>query len=222
MSRVRSLLLPSAVLLLGVVMVSQAEAQSRGLRRGSFLGIIGAEQVQKELKLSEEEIEKVKKLAETMRKEMGEQYGKVRAIENQQKRHEKMTALSKEFDKKARSAIHEIISREQMGRVYQIRLQLRGDLYGLNSKWIAGQLKLSDEVKKKAAELDKATQEKIFETYSAIRDLKDEERRKKYGEIREKIGKIRAEANQKALGMLTDEQKKKYEGFKGKEFKIED
>jgi hypothetical protein len=40
-------------------------------------------------------------------------------------------------------------------------------------------------------------------------------------EITVRAGKIRAEANEKALGMLTDEQKKKYEGFKGKEFKIE-
>jgi len=105
---------------------------------------------------------------------------------------------------------------------YQIRLQLRGDLYGVNNKWIAGQLKLTDEVKKKAAELDKATQEKIFEAYSTLRDLQDEERRKKYGEIREKIGKIRAEANEKALGILNDEQKEQYAKFKGKEFKIGD
>ena len=220
MIRVRSLLLLSVLLLLGVVMVSQTEAQSRGLRRGSFLGIIGAEQVQKELKLSEEEVEKVKKLAEKMRAEMGEQFGKVREIEDQQKRREKMIALSEEFDEKARNAIREIVSDKQIMRVYQIRLQLRGDLFGLNHKWIAGQLKLTDEVKKKLAELDKATQEKVSEAYTAIRDLSQEERRKKFGEIREKIGKIRAESNEKALGLLTDEQKEQYAKFKGEEFKI--
>ena len=222
MIRVRSLLLLSVLALLGIGMVSQAEAQSRGLRRGSFLGIIGAEQVQKELKLSEEEVEKVKKLAETMRKEMGEQFGKLREIEDRQERRDKMISLSQEFDEKARSAIRKVISGEQMVRIYQIRLQLRGDLYGVNNKWVAGQLKLTDEVKRKAAELDKETQEKVFEAYSALRDLKDEERRKKYGEIREKTSKIRAEANEKALGMLNDEQKEQYEKFKGEEFKIED
>jgi len=220
MIRLRNLLLPSVVMLLGALLASQAEAQSRGLRRGSFLGIAGAEQVQKELKFSEEETEKIKKLSETLRKEMGEKYAELRKIEDSEERHDKMHEMRDAFEEKARKGIHEVITDKRMIRIYQIRLQLRGDLFGLNHKWIAGQLKLSDEVKKKLAELDKATHDKVSEAYSGIRELKEEERRKKWGEIREKIGKIRAEANKAAVAMLDDEQKKKYEGFKGEEFKI--
>jgi len=223
MIRFKSLLLTAALLAAATVLfANKAEAHPHGLRGGSFLGIAGSQQVQKELKLSEEEVKKVKELGDKLGKEMREQFGKLREIEDRQKRREKMTELRKGFDEKVRSGVRKIVSGEQMRRIYQIRLQIRGDLYGLNNKWIAGRLKLSDDVKKKAAELDKSTKDEMYKLYTGLRDLKEEERRKKYAEIREKGAKLRADADKKALEMLNDEQKEQLQKFKGDEFKIEE
>jgi hypothetical protein len=107
-----------------------------------------------------------------------------------------------------------------MIRLYQIRLQVRGDVYGLNHPWIANRLKLTDEQKKKAAEIEETTQEKVFGAYSGLRDLSQEERRKKWAEVREEVGKIRAEADEQAVGLLTAEQKVAYEKLKGDPFEM--
>jgi Spy/CpxP family protein refolding chaperone len=215
-------------LLLAFVSVSvstaQAEAPSgrRGFgdARGSLLGLLRLEQVQKELKLSEDQVTKVNEISEKLRAEMSEQYAGLRDIENMQERRAKMTELSNQLDEKARGQLREVLSREQMMRLFQIRLQVRGTLDALNNRWIAGRLELTDEQQKKAAELDKATQDKISEAYAPLRDLSQEERREKMGELRDKTTKLREDAEKKALELLTAEQKEAFEKMKGEKFEL--
>lgn len=209
----------------GVLMcTAQAEAPSgrRGFgdTRGSLLGLLRLEQVQKELKLSEDQVTKVNGISEKLREEMREQYVGLRDIENMQERRAKMTELSDQLDAKARGQLREVLSREQMMRLFQIRLQVRGNLDALNNRWIAGRLELTDEQKKKAADLDKATQDKITEAYSSLSNLSQEERREKMAELRENITKMRNEAEEKALGLLTAEQKEAFEKMKGEKFEL--
>ncbi len=226
MNRVRSYLV--LVLVFAVVTVSFAAvaAQAPGGRRGfggtrgSLLGLLRMEQVQKELKLTEEQIGKVSQISEKLRAEMREQYAGLRDIEDMQERRAKMTELSDQFDRKARGELREVLSREQTMRLFQIRLQARGTLDALNNRWIAGRLELTDEQKEKAAALDKATQDKVTEAYAPLRDLSQEERREKMTELREKITKLREEAEKKALGLLTAEQKESFEKMKGEKFEM--
>jgi len=217
----------SMALLLVAALVAAAYAQprgsgrrGRGMMRGSFLGLLSLEKVQKELKLSEDQIGKVKEISEKLRPEMREKFAGLREIEDRQERRAKMTELGKQFDEKAHGQIREVLSNEQMIRLYQVRLQVRGAVYGVNHPWIANRLKFTDEQKKKAAELEKATQEKISKAFSGLRDLPQEERRKKYAEVREKVGKIRSEADEQALGLLTAEQKAEFEKLKGEKFEL--
>jgi hypothetical protein len=178
------------------------------------------EQVQKELKLTEEQIGKVDQVSEKLRAEMREQYAGLRDIEDMQERRAKMTELSDQFDRKARGELREVLSREQIMRLYQIRLQIRGTVDALNNRWIAGRLELTDEQKEKAAALDKATQDKVTEAYAPLRDLSREERREKMTELREKITKLREEAEKKALGLLTAQQKEALEKMKGDKLEL--
>jgi len=227
MTRARSWLVMAMALLLGGVLVSAAQAQApgsgrrgSGMTRGSFVGLLSLEQVQKELKLSEDQIGKVKEIGEKLRTERRVKYAGLRDIQDAEKRWAKMTELRNQFDEKARGQVREVLSNEQMMRLYQIRLQVRGAVYGVNNRWVAGRLKLTDEQKKKAAELEKATQKKILEIFSGLRNLSQEERGKKYAELREKAGKIRSEADKQAVGLLTTEQKAEFEKLKGKPFKL--
>jgi Spy/CpxP family protein refolding chaperone len=107
-----------------------------------------------------------------------------------------------------------------MMRLFQIRLQVRGTLDALNNTWIAGRLELTDEQKKKAADLDKATQDKVSEAYAPLRDLSQEERREKMAELREKMSKMRDEAEKKAFELLTAEQKLAFVKMKGGKFEL--
>ena len=227
MTRIRRMFVPAIALVLAVTFVAAAQEQRPARRsprgmgtRGSLIGLVSLGQVQKELKLNEEQIGKVKKVVETLTAEMRKEYGALREIEDRQKRREKMTELGKQFDEKARGQLRDLLSEEQMMRLYQIRLQVRGAVYGLNNKWIAGRLKLTDDQKKKAAELEKATQEKIFGTFSGLRDLSREERREKMAELREKIRKIRSKAGEQALGLLNAEQKETFERIKGEKLEL--
>jgi len=226
MNRVRSYLV--LVLVFAVVTVSiaaaaaQAPAGRRGFggTRGSLLGLLRVEQVQKELKLTEDQIGKVGQISEKLRAEMREPYAGLRDIEDMQERRAKMTELSNQFDAKARGELREVLSRVQIMRLYQIRFQVRGTVDALNNRWIAGRLELTDEQKKKAAELDKATQDKVTKAYSPLQDLSREERREKMAELREKITKLREEAEKNALGLLTAEQKEAFEKMKGDKFEL--
>jgi len=220
MTHVRSLLVLSLTILLGTALVSTAEAQSRrggrGGMRGSFIGLLSNEAVQKELALDADQIAKVKKIGETLRAEMGEKFGALRDIEDRDQRRAKMTELSAQSDEKAREQAGEIIAREKMIRLYQIRLQVRGAIFGLNHQFVAGRLELTDEQKTKAAELEEATQKKISESYSGMRDLSDEQRREAFGKTR----KIRTDADAEAIELLTAEQKEAFAKLQGEKFEF--
>jgi len=226
MSRVRSYVVFLLVSAFVTVLIAATQAEApRGRRgfgrmRGSLLGLLRVEQVQKELKLSEDQVAKVNEIGEKLREAMREQYAGLRDIEDMQERRAKMTELSNQFDRKARGELREVLSREQMMRLYQIRVQVRRTLDALNNRRIAGRLKLTDEQKEKAAALDKATQDKVTKAYAPLRDLSQEERREKMAELREKTTKLREEAEKKALGLLTAEQKEALEKMKGEKFEL--
>ena len=103
MTRIRSLVVVVLVLVLGAAFVAQAHAQRSGGRsRGSLLGLLGIEQVQKELKLDDEAVAKVEKLREKIRGEMTEQYSAAREIEDRAKRFAKYAELRDQYNQKAR------------------------------------------------------------------------------------------------------------------------
>lgn len=226
MSRVRCWLGLALVFALGTALLTADGAQAPsgrpgfGMIRGSFLGLLGMEPVQKELKLSEDQIAKVSEMGEKLRAEMRQQFAGLRQMEDRQKQRAKMTELFDQLDEKARGQLSELLSREQMMRLYQIRLQVRGAVYGLNNRYVAGRLKLTDDQKKKAAELQQATQDKIFAALGGLRNLSREERSKKMPEVRKELDKIQSEAEKQALGMLTAQQKEALEKMKGEKLEL--
>jgi len=107
-----------------------------------------------------------------------------------------------------------------MMRLYQVRLQVRGNLFAVNNGWMANRMKLTDEQKKKAADLETATREKTSAVFSGIRELPEQERRQKFTEAREKIAKVRAAADEQAVAILNAEQKEMLEKAKGEKFEM--
>ncbi len=221
MNRVRSVL--AVVMVLSLAYAAAAQAQDRPRRRRSrrgrstLLGLLSVEKVQKELKLTEEQLAKVKEVSEKLGAEMRKEYAALREIEDRQKRIEKMAELRTQFDRKAREQLGEVIPREQMRRLYQIRMQVRSVLDSLGNRYVAGRLKITDEQKTKLAEITKEMQTKRTELFSSARDASREERTKMF----EKFRKLRADTDKKALALLTDEQKKIFDAMKGEKFEFD-
>jgi len=226
MTRLKSFLVPAIALMLGAVFIAAVESQAaeeprrrsgRGSSRSSLLGLLRLEQVQKEMKLSEEQTTKVQAIVEKLRAEMGEQYTALREIEDRQKQREKMTELRDQFDGKVREQLGDVVEREQMIRLYQIRLQVRAVVDSLANRYVAGRLKLTDDQKNKLAEINKDVQAKRSELFSSMRDASREQRSEAY----QKYRKIRSDADEKALELLTAEQKKAFEEMKGEKIELQ-
>jgi Spy/CpxP family protein refolding chaperone len=228
MIRVRSWVVLSVALLLAVALVAAsaalaAEGKGPGgmmARTGSLIGLLSNEKVQKELKLTDEQIEKVKQVAEKVRGEMREKFSGLRDIQDAKQRRAKMTEIGNQADAQALKELGDALPREKRMRLFQIRLQVRGAAWALTNARTAERLKLTDEQKKKAADIENAAQEKTFEVFGAMRNLSEDERREKMAETGKKIQAIRAEANKKALELLTAEQKESFEKMKGEKFEL--
>ncbi len=214
MTRVRSWMVIGMALLLGAAVASPAAAQARrgGGMRSSLLGLLRLEAVQKELKLDEDTIGKVSEVGEKLREEMRDQWSGLRDLDAQQ-RMAKFRELGDQYDQKAREQLRDVLSREQIIRLYRIRLQVRAVADSLTNQYVARLLELTDEQKEKVAKLQKASWEEMFAAFRTMSDLSQEERR-------EKFVKMRGEADKKALELLNDDQKEAFEKMKGEKLEL--
>ncbi len=229
MTRVRtSLVLAIAFVLGAALFAATAQAAERGAgsgRRGfgffgrssSLTGLLSREEVQKELKLTDEQKDKVAEITKKIRAEISKEYAAAREMTDRAKQRAKYAELSDQADRKAREALRGVLEREQIIRLYQIRIQLRGAVYGLSIEFVAGMLKLSDEQKKKVAAIDKSVQEKRSKLYAGSRDASQEERRKRYTELRT----VGQKADEEALAVLTAEQKEGFKKMQGEKFELQ-
>ncbi len=222
MRRVRFLALLALVVMLGATLTAAVQAQdSQRSRRGfggdSLLGLLRLEQVQKEMELDEEQAAKVKEIVEKLGAEMREEFTALRDMEDREKRMEKYLALGDQFDDKVREQLRDVVKREQLMRLYQIRLQVRAVVDSLANRYVAGRLELTDDQKEKLAAIKKDTQAKQMGLFSSMREASQEQRREAFSKYRE----MRSDAQEQALAVLTDEQKKKFEEMKGKIIELE-
>lgn len=182
-------------------------------RFGSPLALVGQEVVQKELKLSEEQVEKAKKVADEsaaeMRKEMEGVFGDIGELPPEERRakmeagREKMQAAMKKLQEKYRPKLAEVLDKPQMERVVQIARQAQG-VAALQDESVAKDLSLSKDQTEKLKKVEAERREKLS-------GLSFEDMRSKGREIRETY-------DTQALAVLTPDQTKKFDELKGKPF----
>ncbi len=191
---------------------AQQQGRGRGMSRSSFLGLLNREQVQAEMKLTDEQKTQVKAITEKLMGEMREQFSALRDIEDRAKRAEKMSELSDQLDGKLREEMRGLLEREQMMRLFQIRLQVNAASDSLTNERLARRLEISDQQKQKLAEVKTELQAKQAELYGKMSDASQNQR----SSLNQELRQLRADADQKALDALTAEQKKSFEEMKGK------
>lgn len=202
------------------LMAAVAPAQERGQGRGGAggfgaggfggaggkIGLIQSEQVQQELKLTDEQKSKVGEVAARVR-EAGPQRGQGGGQVDREQLRERMQAMSRVVAEEEKK-LDEILNDEQKNRLEQISLQVTG-VRAIARDEVASKLGLSDEQKE--------------QVQAALRAQRGQfgggqgQQRPDAGAVRER----RQQLEEQVLAVLNDEQKQKWEELKGEAFELQ-
>ncbi len=195
----------TAALVVVALASGPARAQQRGGGGGGFGGgpmfLLNQKSVQEELKLTDDQVKKIKELSDKQR----ESFRGLRDL-SQEERRKKMTENTKANEK----AVAEILKPAQVKRVKQISLQQRG-AGALRDAEVAKSLNLTDEQKDKLKTIQEETR--------AVRGTG--QRGDRSEEAQKKRAEARKATNEKLMGVLTAEQKTKLKELMGEPFKGE-
>lgn len=169
-----------------------------GFRRAMLLFLLNQKSVQEELKLSDDQVTKVKELLDKQR----DSFRGLRDL-SREERQKKI----QEQGEATRKAVAKLLKPEQLKRVRQVALQLQG-ARALNNPQVAKALEISDEQKEKIQEIQR----------SAFAELRGAGRGE---EARKKRQEVMKATNEKIMGVLTAEQKTKLKKMQGAPFKGE-
>jgi Spy/CpxP family protein refolding chaperone len=205
-----------------------AFAQGRGGGRGGFggpgmggaSGLLRFEQVQKELKMTEDQVAKVGEIQREMFAGFGQGGGgggQNLSDEERQKRREEFQKKAEENNKK----ILALLDDSQSARLKQIQLwtggvaALAGDQE--SAKEAAKALKLTDDQKEALKTITEESGKKSMEIGAGFRGADEEQRTKLMAQMNE----IRKETEAECAAVLTDEQKAQFEKMKGPKFEFD-
>ena len=201
-------------LMLAVAVCSPALAQGQG-RRGdggfvdgvSEIYVLQSSQVQKELELVDDQIAKIKELANAR----GEREGGGQDLSDDE-RERRATAA-----KERKAKLDAILLPAQQARLAEITLQYLGTS-ALNDEDIQTKLGITADQKTALTTLRDESRKAMGELFAGGRGVAVATDR---AAAREKFAKAMAEANEKTLAVLTSEQKAEFEKMQGKKIEID-
>jgi Spy/CpxP family protein refolding chaperone len=180
-------------------------------RPGGFGGFGGPgfllrnESVQKELKLTGEQKDKLKTALEKVREDHKDDLAKAQDL-SQEERQKLFRTIGEETNK----AVAGILDANQVKRLHQIERQQQGARAFANPE-VQKELKLTDEQKDKIKEINEESGKKMRELFQPGGDRE---------EAVKKMAELRKETIEKATGVLTAEQKKAWKEMTGEPFEI--
>ncbi len=203
------------MLVLGVaaLMASPALAQNRGRGQrggGGPAGLINNEAVQKELKLSEDEVTKGKEAVQSITEKYQEEFGKLRDLEGEERATKTRELMAKQGEE-TYAALEKAWKPEQVKRLKQIGVQQQG-IRAFNSPAVDKVLKLKDEQKEKIS----AMVTELNEEMQGLRGGGGGD----FQEMMKKMQTMNKEFTAKAVAVLSDDQKKEWKELTGEPFDV--
>jgi Spy/CpxP family protein refolding chaperone len=205
-----------ALIVIGLLIVSVGSASAQGGRRGGMMGRMGGglgllrmESVQKELKMTQPQIEKLDSKQQEVRAQMQELFQNSGGFQNMSPEdRQKLFAKSQEIQHKA---VADILDTTQMKRFEQLELQQQGPS-ALMRKDIADRLKLTEAQRSKLMGIQQQAQSDMRALFQGggFGNMTEENR--------QKFQAIQKTANEKALAVLTAEQQKQWKQMLGAPF----
>jgi hypothetical protein len=170
--------------------------------------------VQKELKLSDEQKEKLEKRLQDMGEDAMQFFQNLQAAkpEERQKVHH---AYVEKAQEKLTAFLEGALKEEQFKRLRQVMLQREG-LFALGHAEIMKELEITDQQRQQFGEVVQAMQQKIEPL------LKEAQKAGKPEELRAKVMKIREEHGGRIEAFLSDAQKKQWKKMLGKPLDLGD
>jgi Spy/CpxP family protein refolding chaperone len=163
--------------------------------------------VQKELKLTDEQVAKVRDALAKVREDRKDDLEKLR---DRDLPREDRAKLMQKINEANTKALEGILRADQSKRLKQITLQTRG-AQAFNDPEVQKALKLTDEQKDKLQKIGQESGQKMRELFQEGGDAQ---------EMMKKMAELRKETMTKAAGVLTDEQKKTWKEMTGSPFEL--
>jgi hypothetical protein len=208
------------MLVLGVaaLIASPALAQGRGGRGGQFgrggfggpAGLVNNPAVQKELKLSEDEVTKGKEALQSIQEKYQEERQKLQDLDPEE-RAPKMREMMTKQTEETYTALEKAWKPEQVKRLKQISLQQQG-MMAFMSPAVDKALKITDDQKEKFRSL----QMEMGEEMQGLRGGGGGD----FQEMMKKMTEMRKEFMAKSVAVLTPEQKKEWKEMTGEPFDV--
>jgi Spy/CpxP family protein refolding chaperone len=180
--------------------------------------LLRTEQVQKELELVDDQKAKIKEIGDKAMAKMREAFGDRNAMRNlsdeeRKTRFEEMRKKMAPLAEETKKAIEEVLLPQQIDRLKQIALQVRGAA-ALEEKEVQEAIGVTPEQIDKMKSIRDAAMEKGRSVMEGLRDASPEEQRTKMQEFRKQI-------EDEVMGVLTSEQKEKFDKMKGPKFELD-
>jgi hypothetical protein len=215
---------------LSAALASPSFAQRQPGGRGQFGGggpggvgaLIRMEAVQKELKMEKEQTDKAVEAAKKVQEKHADEYAKLRDL-SQEERRTKTTELTKVVNDETNAALETILKPEQTKRLKELELQ-RAGVTAFTQVDVEKALVLNDEQKGKLKAISEESATKMRELMGGrggaggARPMRGAGGGRGAGANQEKITELRKEMMDKAVAVLTDEQKKTWTSLTGTAF----
>jgi Spy/CpxP family protein refolding chaperone len=201
------------VLGLGMMLATQAAAQRPG-RPGGFSGfggpgaLLANRDVAKELKLSDEQVDKVREVVREVREKHKDALDKLKDATREERR-EKFSAITKAMAEDTSKALASVLNADQAKRLKQLEVQMLRSRAFSNPE-IQKALDLSDEQKEKIRTLSEDADKSVRELFQGGNPR----------EAMEKLQAHRKETMEKVMAVLSDAQKKTWKELTGEPFEF--
>jgi hypothetical protein len=204
---------------LALLMTSSASAQfGRGLRippSVQNIMLMGSKEVKKELDLNADQQKSIDDLAGQMRSEAMEIMSGLQDLSPEEQKAEipSLMKMMTEKGKELQAKVDKVLNAKQLTRLKELSVQRRG-AEAFEDEEVAATLKLSDEQKTKLI----AIRDEAADKQDEIRKAASSGEGGGQAAIFEKIQALRKELGDKALAVLTAEQRETFEKMKGAKF----
>lgn len=188
------------------------------VRRGrgaNPLQLLRNPKVQDELKLDEDQKTEATEAIQELSKSRRGLYKNLQGLQPKD-RQKKVREFNKKFQQDSAKKAKDILEPKQYARLQEIVVQLQG-IRALQNPDVEKKLKISDEQKKKIADIQTSLPQKRQQILQGLRANGNRIDFKKY---REKVQKLNKEIEKNTLEVLTKEQREQFDKMKGKKFEL--
>jgi Spy/CpxP family protein refolding chaperone len=180
---------------------------------GGSMELLRNEGVQKELKLSDEQIKQLEEMKQAIHEKYKGEFEKINKLPEGE-RGAKFQEMRKKIEAEHRKVLAGVLKPEQEKRLEQINLQNEGATVFLDPN-VEKDLKLTDEQKESIKTIMVEAQKQMRQTIGAAGGVNPNRE-----EMMKKMQSMRKETYQKAVEVLTESQKKTWKEMTGAPFEV--